>query len=72
MPETLLPIAQVLPRLREQYGDRCPSYAMFTRAVVEGRVPARKDGKSWLIDVGDWDRVTTGLRLGRPAPRRVA
>lgn len=66
-----LTIAEALPRLRQHFGDRAPSYPMFLKAIVEGRVPARKVGKAWEIDVRDWDRVVTGLRLSRPAPRRI-
>lgn len=64
-------IAETLSRLRQEYADRAPSYGVLYKAILESRVPAEKQGKAWMVDARDWSRVTTGLRLSRPAPRRI-
>jgi hypothetical protein len=56
-------VAQALSRLYAEFGERAPSYAMFNKAIVEGRVPAFKVGREWRVRPQDWDRVITGLRL---------
>lgn len=54
---TDLTIADVLRQLRHEAGDLAPTYPMFHRRVVEGRIPAEKFGRGWMIRAEDLDRV---------------
>src|SRR4051812_46341489 len=58
-------LAEVLADLRPKYGRDTPSYLMLYRAIIEGRIPAEKPGKSWLIRREDMGRVVR--EMGLPA-----
>ena len=63
-------IAECLTHLRHQYGADAPSYPMFYRAIVEGRIPAEKMGRGWFVRRDHMDRIR--VAFGLPARGREA
>ena len=75
-----LTIHEALHRLRANYGDLAPSYPMFYRAVLDGRVPGVRVRSGWRIPPDleairvacacrrwQWRPKTTPIRKGNGA-----
>src|SRR4051812_11224760 len=57
-------ISDTVRSLNARYGSRC-TYQRFFLAIVDGRVPAKRDatGRFWLIDEDDEPRIARTLNL---------
>ena len=62
-------LAELCQHLRGKYGERAPGYNMVWKAVVEGRIPAKRRGRSWWVKREDSERVRVQLDL--PAQGRA-
>jgi hypothetical protein len=51
----------VREKLQQQY-DRAPSYGQLWTAAANGRIPARRVGRTW--EVADDDLVTVAAHFG--------
>lgn len=59
-----LELPAVLQTVNRQYGGRA-SYTDLWRLVVEGMVPATKNGRRWMVDPADLPHVAELLGLTR-------
>jgi hypothetical protein len=65
---SMIPLPQLPRRLAEHTGRRPgPSYASLYRAVLDGRLPAVRNSRSWEVDEADLPEVARTLGLA-PAP----
>lgn len=55
-----LDLTEALPELRALHGSRI-SYQRLWLAVVEGRVPARREGKRWRVRQSDLPAIAAAF-----------
>jgi hypothetical protein len=61
----------VREKLQQTYGE-APSYAQIWLAAANGRIPARRVGRTWQVDDADLAIVAKHFGLKAPAPASVA
>ena len=60
----LTPAAQAPRAVAERYRGRPPTYGRIYRMIINGEVPAKRDGGRWLVDV---DALADALGLRNKA-----
>jgi hypothetical protein len=63
-------LSDAAKRLYQMFGERAPSYRQLCDRAMDGRVPAFKRGRTWMLKLTDLERVATRFDL-RPFRRAV-
>jgi hypothetical protein len=66
-PEPKLDLIGLREELERQYGVG-PSYSQLWFAAANGRIPARREGRSWRVSTTDLPTIAEYFQLASAAP----